>query len=271
MMRLDEALREECINVGVVLKDKRNALVEVARCAKNSPILRDVDEDVIVRGLEEREGLGSTGFGNGIAIPHCRLKEADDFVVGILTVPDGVEFDTLDNKKARLIVFIVAPDEASNEHIHLLSAISQALHGKGAVREILAGKTGEAVRESFLRFSRGELDTEGHRGKHLMHVFVQDETVFHDIIQVFAGMDTVSVMVVTSENLRTYFSKVPLFQGLWSHDPGGFSHIIVAVTGKNMTNETVRRIETITGDLDDRNDVMITVQELFYSAGSLTP
>lgn len=268
-MELFGALRGECIMAGVELPGKDAALREVARCAKRAPSLDNVSEDALLEALQARETLGSTGFGRGIAIPHCRLDEVEEFVVGIITAPSGVEFDSLDEKPVRLIVFIIGPVETSNEHLRLLSSISQALNGKGVVREIVSGQDPEAVRESFLRHSSGELDTEGHRGNCLIHVFVQDEDLFVDIIQVFAAMESSSVSVVTSENLRAHFSKVPLFQGLWSHDPGGFSHIIVAVVDKGLTNETVRRIETITGNLDNRTGVMVTVQELFYSAGSL--
>ena len=268
-MNLFEALRKECIFAGVTPQNKTRALAEVARCAKQSPLLANVTEETIIQGLEEREALGSTGFGNGIAIPHCRLEDVKDFIVGILTVPDGVEFDALDEKPVRLMVFIIAPKDASNEHIRLLSAISQALKSRGAVKEIVAEKTSEAVLESFLRHASGELDRKGHTGKNLIHIFIQDEAVFHDLVQVFAGMDASNVSVLTSENLSAYFSKVPLFRGLWDHDPGGFSHLIMVVVPKELTNETVRRVETVTGNLDNRTGVMLTVQELFYCAGSL--
>ncbi|MFO7973203.1 MAG: PTS sugar transporter subunit IIA [Candidatus Hydrogenedentota bacterium] len=268
-MTLFEALRKECVLAEVAPRSKAEALTEVARCAKRSPLLADVTEEAIVQGLEEREALGSTGFGNSIAIPHCRLENVKDFIVGLLTVPDGVEFDALDEQPVRLMVFIVAPKEASNEHIRLLSAISQALSGPDAIKEIVAEKTPEAVFESFLRHASGELKREGHTGKNIIHIFIQDETVFHDVIQVFAGIEPSDVSVVTSENLSAYFSKVPLFRGLWDHDPGGFSHLILAVVPRELTNETVRQIETLTGNLDNRTGVMLTVQELFYCTGSL--
>jgi len=100
-------------------------------------------------------------------------------------------------------------------------------------------------------------------------VFVQSEELFHEILEVFTGMKESSAVVIKSENLRAHFAKIPLFQGLWAHEPGGFSHVIVAVVEKGLTNEMVRQIETRTGDLDKRSGVMITVQDLFYVAGSL--
>jgi len=268
-MKLYEALRTECITVDASPADKAAALREVVRAAKQCAQLTDVSEEDLLRSLEDREALGSTGFGNGIAIPHCRLEGVSEFVVGIITVPSGVDFDAMDDKPVHLIVFIVAPAEASNEHIRMLSAVSRVLHAPGVVEEVVGQSSVEAVREGFLRHSREELDTAGREGKHLVQVFVQDEDVFHDIVEVFAGMESSSVVVLTSENLRAHFGKVPLFQGLWQHEPGGFSQLIVAIVDKGLTNETVRSIETITGDLDQRSGVVVTVQDLFYSAGSL--
>jgi len=268
-MKLYEALRSECIAVNAAPADKAAALREVVRAAKQCPDLAGVEEQDLLEGIEEREALGSTGFGRGIAIPHCRLAGASEFVVGIVTVPGGVDFDALDGEPVHLLVFIIGPAEASNEHIRMLSAVSHVLHTPGAVQEVVAEATPEAVRESFLRHSRVELDTEGHEGKRLVHVFVQDEDVFHDVVQIFAGMDSSSVVVLTSENLSAHFGTVPLFQGLWHHEPGGFSQLIVAVVDRGLTNETVRRIETAAGGLDRRTGVLVTVQDVFYSAGAL--
>ena len=269
-MRLQDALREECICVGPDVADKPAVLRLVAQCAKKSESLKDVDEDAIVRGLEKREDIGSTGFGEGIAIPHCRLPEVSEFVVGILTVPSGVEFDAIDGEPIRLIVFIVAPEDVSNSHVQLLSAISQALHGKKTVNEIVAARTGEAARDSFLRHAGGELDFEGHAGKRMVCVFVQEEQMFHEILEVLVGMENSSTVVIASDNLHAHVRKVPLFEGLWADVPGGFSQLIVTVVDKGLTNELVRRIATRTGDVDKRPDVMITIQDMLYVAGSLT-
>jgi len=269
-MKLHETLREECVCVGVDVPNKAAVLRKVAQCAKKSNMLAGVDEDAIVRGLEEREALGSTGFGNGIAIPHCRLEGIRSFVVGIITVPSGVEFDALDGKPVKLVVFIISPYDSSNVHIRLLSAVSQALHGKGVVKETVAARSSEAARESFLRHTTIELDTEAQKGKCMVCVFVQDKKLFHGILEVFTAMEESSAVVLSSENLRTHLAKIPLFQGLWTHEHGGFSHVIVAMVDKGLTNEMVRQIETRTGDLDKRCGIMIAVHDLFYTAGSLS-
>lgn len=268
-MKVLEVLRSECIETPLAPADKSAALREVAAAAKRSAVLKDVKEEDILEGLERREALGSTGFGNGIAIPHCRLPSVKEFTVGLLGIPEGVDFESLDDEKVRLIVFIVAPDTVSDAHVRLLSGISQALMVPGAVDEMVAAKSPEALRESFLRHIRDEVDTSDQAGRDLFHVFVQDEDLFRDILQVFGGMEGSAAVVVETENTSAYLSKLPLFAGFWTDHPSGFCRLIVAVVNKSMTNETIRRIERITGGPDKCSEVLVSVQDLFYCAGSL--
>jgi mannitol/fructose-specific phosphotransferase system IIA component (Ntr-type) len=101
-MKLVELLRSECVRVGSTADDKAMALCEIATLAKQSKALKRISEDEILEGLQERETLGTTAFGHAVAIPHCRLKGVKDFVVGLMTVPAGVEFESEDGTKVQL-------------------------------------------------------------------------------------------------------------------------------------------------------------------------
>jgi len=268
-MNLFTALSAECIAAGVSLPDKPSALRRIAKLAKASSILESVSESEIIAGLEQRESLGSTGFGGGIAIPHCRLENVPDFVVGLVSIPNGMDFDAMDGEKVRLIVFIIGPERESKEHIHLLSGISQTLSIPGVVDELTAASTSEALRESFLRHVRDELEAVGKNGHNLFHVIVQDENLFQEILQVFGSIESTRAIILNAENTGVYLSRIPLFADVWSDNPKRFSQLIVALVSKRITNETIRRIERITGPLKDRSAVMITVQDVFYCAGSI--
>jgi PTS system nitrogen regulatory IIA component len=269
-MKLSVVLRNECIVADAQLSSKAEVLQAVARVAKKSHILDNISEQEILDGLKRREALGSTGFGKGVAIPHCRLKSVSDFVVGVITVPTGVDFEALDKEKVKLIVFIVAPEAESNKHIRILSAISQTLLSSGAIDEILAQKTPEGICESFLRHAISEITAKEEPGKNLLHVFVQDEEVFRDILQLLAGLHAGSLVVVNAENAGAYLAKIPLFAEFWTDKPSRFSKVIIAVVEKALINETIRRIESITGHLNKTEGVMVTVQAISYSAGSLS-
>ena len=269
-MKLADVLHKECVAVNVQPCDKGEALLEVARLAKKCSVLENVSEQEIMAGLLARESLGSTGVGKGIAIPHCRLKAVKDFVVGVVTVPSGVDFDALDAEKVRLIVFIIAPEVASNKHVRLLSVISQRLLAPKALEQILAEPTPDGVYENFLRGRDVEIDDRPRAAKNLIHVFIQSEDIFRDVLQILTGIESSSLVVVGAENAGVYLSKLPLFASFWSDEPSNFSRIIIAVVDKNLTNEALRRIESVAGDLGKSAGVMATVQEVDYVAGSLS-
>ena len=268
-MKLIQVVRKECIVAGTQLQSKAAVLESVVEAANRCSVLEGISADAILTGLRERESLGSTGFGNGIAIPHCRLKGVNEFVVGLMTVAGGVDFDAIDNEPVKLIVFIIAPENESNKHIRLLSAISQALLVPGAVKELLAGSSAEGLYESFLRHSRADIDTSEQEGKRLFHVFVQEEKLFQDIFVQMAQVESNSLVVVNAENAAMYMSRMPLFADFWNDEPDKFSKVILAVVEKGLANETLRRIESVTGDLKKKRGVMVTIQEMFYSAGLL--
>ncbi|MHC4258903.1 MAG: PTS sugar transporter subunit IIA [Planctomycetota bacterium] len=268
-MKLIDVLRKECIVAGTRFQNKTEVLEQIARIAKKSSILKGVSEQEILAGLQEREKLGSTGFGKGIAIPHCRLKSVKDFVVGIITVPSGVDFEALDAEKVNLIIFIIAPEAKPNEHLKLLSAISQTLLIPDAVKEILVESSSEAVCESFLRHTRAEIDTRKQTAKCIFNVFVQDENIFREMLEKLAGIETSSLVIANMESVAAYLTTVPLFADFWRDKPHSFSRVIVVIVDKGLSNETIRRIESVTGDLNNCTGVMVTAQDVSYTAGSL--
>jgi len=267
-MKLQNLLQEKCIVVHTTATDKPAVLKEIAHSAKNSPLLKALDESEILRGLEAREELGSTGFGEGIAIPHCRLEGVDDFVVGIITSPNGVDFDSLDGKKTYLFIFVIAPQKESSEHIRVLSAISQTLRIPGAVDEIIAESSATGVRESFLRYSLSEVDMKGHDDKNLFHIIVQNEDTFREILQLFSAVNC-PVIVMETDMGDTYLARSPIYADLWTDRKRAFNRTVIAIVNKAMTNETIRRMEQITGPLDKSSQTLLIVQNLFYVAGNL--
>lgn len=268
-MKLFDVVRGECVATGVTAADREAILRRIAALAKASDLLGSVEEGALYDALAAREDLGSTGFGDGVAIPHCRLPAVSEFVVGVVTVPEGCEFQALDGQPVKLFVFIIAPDDASNAHIRLLSAISQALTVPGAVAEILAAGTAEAARESFLRHAIDQSTEADPQSMNLLQVVIQEEALLREILQVLTGMDAVGVTVLPAETTGAYLAKMPLFAGFWSDEGKDYCQVVLAVVERRLSNEALRRIERVTGPLSDRRGVLVTVQELFYAAGSL--
>jgi PTS system nitrogen regulatory IIA component len=268
-MKLVELLRSECVRAGSNVDDKAMALCEIAALARQSKSLKRLSEDDILEALQERETLGTTAFGNGVAIPHCRMKGVRDFVVGLLTVPQGVEFESQDGKKVQLIVFIIAPQEQSNTHIRLLSAISRAMQDQAAVKKMIKAKTDEQLKTLFLEAAGQDISEQIPVRHNLVHIFVQDEKIFRGILEAVATLENISFCVLEGQNSRQYLSQSPLYAGFAENGPAPVCKILVATIERRLSNEIIRRIEGITGSLFECTGVMVAVQEMSYSAGTL--
>ncbi|MEQ5834563.1 PTS IIA-like nitrogen-regulatory protein PtsN [Marinobacter sp. R17] len=90
----------------------------------------ELDETQIFNNLVSRERLGSTGIGQGIAIPHCRLEGCHQVVGALLTLEEGVAFDAIDNQPVDLLFVLIVPKEATSEHLELLSQLAEKFNDR---------------------------------------------------------------------------------------------------------------------------------------------
>ncbi len=133
-MRLSGIVTEE--RVGLVPPsrslDKRQSLLELARLLSTAVEAPEAD---LLAILEEREALQSTGIGDGVAVPHGTLERATGQVGALLVCPGGVDFDSIDDKPAKILFGVVGPKQAV-EHIKVLARVSRILRN-GALRDRL--------------------------------------------------------------------------------------------------------------------------------------
>jgi PTS system nitrogen regulatory IIA component len=268
-MKLSDVIRLECVKPQASVEDKAMALCEIAALARKSPLCRNVSEESILEALQDRETLGSTAFGHGVAIPHCRLSTIHEFVVGLISVPDGVDFEAPDGKKVSLIIFIIAPTTNSAAHVRILSAISQALQDPAAVKKMVVAKTAKTLCEKFIQAAESEFEVYEPGKKNRLTITIQDQTVFDKILEALASVEGVSLSIIESQNAYHYLKSIPLFADLSEHDHPAFSKQIIAVVERKLSNEIIRRIETFTGSLSECSGILVTVQELAFCAGML--
>lgn len=89
-----------------------------------------LDENALFNNLICRERLGSTGIGQGIAIPHCRLENCDRVIGALITLDEKVPFDSIDNQPVDLLFVLIVPQEATSEHLELLSQLAQKFNNQ---------------------------------------------------------------------------------------------------------------------------------------------
>ena len=95
------------------------------------------DSDLMYRRLVEREELGSTAIGSGVAIPHCKMEELSRVELAIGLSRDGVEFESEDGKPVRLFFLVVSPTDSPAAHLRSLAAISKWVKADRHVERLL--------------------------------------------------------------------------------------------------------------------------------------
>lgn len=135
-MQLEALTRPELILPQLAAADAHGVLREVADQIAAAGLVPDADE--LFQKLVERERLGSTAVGGGVAIPHCKLRGLGQAVVAIGRVEPGIDFGAADGEPVRAFFVVVSPSEAPAEHLRVLSTVSRWIKGKRNVEQLLA-------------------------------------------------------------------------------------------------------------------------------------
>ncbi|MEE0398137.1 MAG: fructose-specific PTS transporter subunit EIIC [Lachnospiraceae bacterium] len=137
-MRITELLKKDSVSLGVKVDSKDaaiNYLVDLHARVGNI-----TDKAVFKEGIVKREESGSTAIGEGIAIPHAKNKAVTKAGLAAMTVPEGVDYDSLDGQPTNLIFMIAAPEGGSDVHLEVLSRLSMLLIDEDFRKELLASK-----------------------------------------------------------------------------------------------------------------------------------
>jgi nitrogen PTS system EIIA component len=144
MMRLDELVDPRLVFTDLHGRTLEEALGEMAHRIEEGGFVSDAEE--LSRRLLERERLGCTGLGAGIAIPHCKLKELQEVLLVVGVSPEGVDFGAPDGVAVTLIFLILSPAQAPAQHLQALARISRLLRWPGVADSLRqAGSRDEIV------------------------------------------------------------------------------------------------------------------------------
>jgi PTS system nitrogen regulatory IIA component len=133
-MSLHETLiRERCFH-SVPGGSKKRVLENASQLLAET--VDSLDAEEIFAGLIGRERLGSTGLGEGIAIPHCRLENCQGTIGALIQLPEAIDFDAIDGNPVDLLFILIVPTEATEEHLQTLASLAE-LFSKEDVRSAL--------------------------------------------------------------------------------------------------------------------------------------
>jgi len=148
-VRLGSLIRPDLIFPDLPAADRPEVLRSLAARIAEQGLVGDAG--ALFDKLWEREHLGSTAIGGGIAIPHCKVDRLKSGVVALGRVPQGVDFGAADGQPVRLFFLVISPSQSPAEHLQMLAAISRWIKGGGRVEALLAQPGAEAIYEYIER------------------------------------------------------------------------------------------------------------------------
>lgn len=145
-MKILDFLTEDAIKIGLTSKTKSEVLEElVDLLVASKKINQGTDKNKIVKCLVEREELGSTGIGQGVAIPHGKSSTIKELVSAFGLSLEGVNFDALDGEPVNIFFLLLAPDNAAGTHLKALAKISNLLKNKYFRKSLMNATSKEDV------------------------------------------------------------------------------------------------------------------------------
>ena len=144
-MRLNSFIVKEAIVPVLAATTREAAIAEIILSLKKAGQFTDADVADITAAVLRREQLGSTGIGNGVAIPHSRHRDVPNLVGTVAISQAGLAFDSIDGEPVHLLFLLISPDQQPGPHLRALDAVVQKTKDEALVDRLKACKTAEEI------------------------------------------------------------------------------------------------------------------------------
>jgi PTS system nitrogen regulatory IIA component len=142
-MQIEQLISLQRIGFHQALSSKKRALEVLSELFADSfEDIRDVD---VFDTLIARERLGTTGFGDGVAIPHGRIPNLPNAAITIIVLETPIDFDSLDSKPVDIIFSLLVPEETTEEHLEILAEIADMLRQPEILQSLRSATSKEAI------------------------------------------------------------------------------------------------------------------------------
>jgi len=146
-MKLTDFVVSDAILADLAASSKEDVIREMVASLKRSGSIVEADEESIVEAILKREALGSTGIGNGVAVPHTKHPSVDKLVATVALVKDGVDFASLDGEAVHILFLLISPPDRPGDHLRGLENISRHLKNQNFCSFFRQSKSKEEIIE----------------------------------------------------------------------------------------------------------------------------
>ncbi len=141
-MEISEILSEDMVLANVEAENKRSLLEKLSSYVAEK---ENMDKNPIFEAILERENLGSTGYGDGVAFPHARIDGLNKVITVFARLDKGVDYDSLDSHPVDLVAFLLSPEKSGEDHLRALAVMSRVLKDEETCRQIRTAKSAHEI------------------------------------------------------------------------------------------------------------------------------
>ncbi|WP_291258985.1 PTS sugar transporter subunit IIA [Fusobacterium sp.] len=127
IIKITDYMSENLISLNLKAKTKDEVLLELSKLIENSPNILEKEENSVYKALVEREKLGSTGIGKGVAIPHAKTEVAEKLTIAFGISKDKIDFKSMDSEKVNIFFVFASPSKDSQIYLKVLARISRLI------------------------------------------------------------------------------------------------------------------------------------------------
>ena len=143
MFNLPALIDKHCIECKGTYSSKKRALEAMANLLTANHKKKSVQ--TVFETLLNRERLGSTALGHGIAIPHGRMEQIKEPVIAVLTLEEGIDFDAPDDQNVDILFALLVPAECNETHLDILAALAEKLNNKELRKHLRKATTPDSI------------------------------------------------------------------------------------------------------------------------------
>ncbi len=225
-MKITELLSKDSILLGASPKDKEEAINILVDLMEKGGKLKD--KEGYKQGVLEREASGTTGIGEGIAIPHAKVAAVKHPGLSSMTVPEGVDYASLDGEPSKLFFMIAAPAEGGDVHIEVLQRLSMLLMNESFRNDLLNAKDIDTYLDIIDKAEREKFAEEYAEEKP-----VATSSSGYDVLAVTACPTGIAHTFMAAENLATKGKEKGISIKVETNGSGGAKNVLTTEEIKN--------------------------------------
>lgn len=146
-MHITDLLSAEQVSCQQDISSKKRALQQIAHLlTENHP---QIKEDDVFESLLERERLGSTGLGHGVAIPHGRIASTTEASAAVIRLDKGIDYDSPDGEPVDILIGLIVPEHSTSEHLEILACLADILASEDTRNKLRRATSDKALMEAL--------------------------------------------------------------------------------------------------------------------------